>query len=150
MADPCRETEHRLARTTRSGDQPDGAHLEQCAVCRRQLEADEVLRDHFAGLARPSVSPHFSRQVVSRAVVEQRRLAALRRWGRVLKIYWFVAALASSVILLRLPSFADAFSSSWVVPLALVVVGVLPLAWMLRILRGDPVELVFSTFEWFS
>ena len=115
-----------------------------------QAAADRGIRAALRGVPEPQLSPCFERRLGVRLAGERLRRRSLRRWRRALQLYWLSAAVASAVIVVRLPMAAHSLASSPVL-LAMVACGaLLPSVILLAVLRKDPIELVFETLDWLS
>ena len=121
---------------------------EECPGREEQAAADRAIREALRGVPEPRVSPFFERRLWVRLARERRRRRSLRRWKRALQLYWLSAAVASAIVVLRLPAGAHSLAGS---PALLATLGcgaILPGVILLAALRKDPVELVFETIEW--
>ncbi len=65
--------------------------------------ADQMIRNAFAGTARPSLSPYFNTRLRAAVEEEKRRKRAAALRTRIMQTYWMLAGLASVVITLTLP-----------------------------------------------
>jgi anti-sigma factor RsiW len=123
---------------------------EECPGREEQAAADRAIREALRGVPEPQLSPFFERRLWVRLARERLRKRSLRRWKRALQLYWLSAAVASAVILLRLPTGAHSLASS---PVLLVTLGcgaILPGVILLAALRKDPIELVFEALDWLA
>ena len=121
---------------------------EQCPGTEEQAAADRAIREVLRGVSEPQLSPFFDRRLWVRLARERARKRSLRRWKRALQLYWLSAAVASAIVVLRLPMGAHSLASSPVLLATLGCGAILPGVILLAALRKDPVELVFETIEW--
>ena len=111
---------------------------------------DEALRDLFSGLARPSLSPWFQRELRQRLERERALRRSTRRWAAALRIYWLLASAAGLVIILRLPGADLGPSVSGPIQVVLLFGCLLPVAILIFVTRTDPLELALSSMEWIN
>jgi hypothetical protein len=112
-----------------------------------QRSADQALREAFSEMAEPSLSLSFDKELKAKLAAERRRRLATRLRTRLLRIYWLVAGLISSVILVHLQWSGLPFSEPWLLVMALIVTAVLPVSLVFVVCRIDPIDLILSTFE---
>jgi hypothetical protein len=109
--------------------------------------ADQKLRQIFGEMVRPQLSPFFEAQLRQR-LARERQLRLVRRFGRVMAVYWMAVVLASAGILVSLPW--PAFAASGTARAALLVIlitVVVPLWVLLRVLRAGLFDTILGTFE---
>jgi hypothetical protein len=123
---------------------------EECPGRDEQAAVDRALREALRGAPEPQLSPFFDRSLWVRLARERRRKRSLRLWKRALQLYWLSAAVASAVILLRLPTDAHCLASSPVLLATLGAGAILPGVILLAALRKDPIELVFEALDWLA
>jgi hypothetical protein len=149
MSDRCRAVEERISGLPGSRPNPQTDLPCGCDSCVDQVRIDGLLRDHFQELAAPALTPGFSRKLRTRLAAERRKERVKRRWKHLLQTYWLFAALASAIIIARLPDPLGWLPDSQLLMPALLVIAAIPFGLLLRALKKDPIELVFTTFEWF-
>ena len=149
MSDACRAVEEGIAALPGSRPNRQQSAGCECECCREQTRIDAILRGHFAELPAPALTPNFSRSLRVKLKAERQRKQVGRRWQRLLLAYWILAGLASAIIVARVPDpMAWIPDSRFLVPLMLLGAS-LPVIVMVRVLKKDPIELVFTTLEWF-
>ena len=101
-----------------------------------------MLRDAFAGTARPAPSPYFDSKLRAALAEERRRRRAARARMRIMQAYWVIAGVACLAIVAMLPW------STWpaTARLPLVVVTIV-LAVPLTLVRADLFELILGSAE---
>lgn len=148
MDEPCPLTEELLEGHPDDSDPGFARHLSRCPECRRRGRVETRLREAFRGVARPSLSPHFPRQLRHRLHEERRRLAATRRRRRWMQLYWLAASLASAGAVSLAPWPAEVLSGASGATLLLALTSVAaPVVLLLRACRADLVELILGTVD---
>jgi anti-sigma factor RsiW len=124
------------------------AHAAGCPSCRRQLIAHRELRHAFQGLAQPSLSPHFDRELRRRLETERKRDRA-HRWRLLLmQGYWMAASVACLCILWLTRWPAETPSALAVGALGMIFAMVLvTLVLLLRSLRTGFLDVIFGTMS---
>lgn len=112
-----------------------------------QGPADQALREAFSGIAQPSLSLSFDKELRAKLAVERRRQRAARLWTRLQRIYWLFAGLSTAVILSHLHRPELPHSEPWLPVLALIITVALPVLLVMIAGRTDPIDLFLTTFE---
>jgi len=108
--------------------------------------ADRELRRAFQGLAQPSLSLRFNRELRARLQAEREHRRLLRRHWRVMQGYWLAASVASVLILLLTPWPTEAPSAMVLgflgatAAVTLLILGVSVVASLLPALRAASVQ----------
>ena len=109
---------------------------------------DDALRDVFAGMSQPILSPYFGRDLRHRVAEEGARLRSLRRRRLVMRVYWLLAAACSLVVLQR-TVWPNAGTAGGILAISFFAGSFLPVLLVLRSLRTDVIDLVLGTCDRF-
>lgn len=110
-----------------------------------QEAADRLLREAFRGVASPTPSLHFERDLNAALDKERRRKRFARRSARLMHAYWLAAGMASLLILISLPWSESPAGARLALVIAAAVV-VLPTL----LLKVDLLELIVGTSRKFG
>jgi len=115
---------------------------------RRNRQTDDELRSLFSGDPPPQLSLDFTRRLRTEVSIERRRMRP-RRWRlTVMQVYWFVAALASGWVLMRLQLPLGTLDSPWSLTVAILLgLSIAPAAVLLKGLGMDLFDLLAGTIR---